>query len=147
MTEPKPTRDTKFKPGQSGNPKGRPAGSRNRVTIACEEILLNEAKAITTKAAELAKAGDPTALRLCIERIVPARKGAMVRFKLPELSNSGDIRAAALAVLKAVSEGQISPEEGATVSTLIEAGRKAIETDEIARRIDELEAIVDRSRR
>ena len=30
----KPPEETRFKPGESGNPKGRPKGSRNRSTIA-----------------------------------------------------------------------------------------------------------------
>jgi hypothetical protein len=62
------------KPGQSGNPYGRPRGARNRATVVAERLLDGEADALTRKAIELAKEGDTTALRLCIERILPARK-------------------------------------------------------------------------
>jgi hypothetical protein len=58
-----------YKPGQSGNPYGRPRGARNRATVAAERLLDGEADALTRKAIELAKEGDTTALRLCIERI------------------------------------------------------------------------------
>ena len=60
-----------FKPGQSGNPLGRPKGARNRATIAAEALLDGEAEALTRKAIELALDGDTTALRLCLERLMP----------------------------------------------------------------------------
>ena len=66
--------DRLFRKGRSGNPAGRPPGSRNRATIAAEALLEGEAQALTRKAIELALAGDTTALRLCLERIVPQRK-------------------------------------------------------------------------
>jgi hypothetical protein len=49
-------------------------GARNRATVAAERLLDGEADTLTRKAIELAKEGDTTALRLCIERILPARK-------------------------------------------------------------------------
>ena len=63
-----------FKPRQSGNSYGRPRGARNKATIAAEALLDGEAEAITRKAIELAKTGDITAIRLCLERIIPARR-------------------------------------------------------------------------
>ena len=58
-----------FESGQSGNPKG----ARNKATLAAEALLDGKAEAITRKAIDLAKAGDLTAIRLCLERIIPAR--------------------------------------------------------------------------
>jgi uncharacterized protein DUF5681 len=69
-----------FKKGQSGNPEGRPPGSRNKATLLIEQLLDNDAKSIVEKAIELAKAGDGTALRLCLDRIVPARKDRHIAF-------------------------------------------------------------------
>lgn len=135
---------TRFTPGQSGNPKGRPAGSRNKVTLAMEKLLDKDARAITNKAISLAKAGDTVALRLCLERIYPPRKGSPVTFALPDLTNSGDVRAAAMSVLQAVSEGRISPEEGSAITPLIEAVRRSIETDELGRRLEALERDLER---
>ncbi|TPK42632.1 MULTISPECIES: DUF5681 domain-containing protein [unclassified Mesorhizobium] len=138
---------TRFQPGKSGNPKGRPSGSRSRVTLACEKLLDADAKAITTKAIELAKTGDTVALRLCMDRIAPPRKGSPIRFTLPEMANSGDVRGAALAVLQAVAEGLMSPEEGGAVVPLIEAARRAIETDELGGRLDVLERAMEARKR
>ncbi len=56
-----------FEKGRSGNPAGRRTGSRNKATLA----LAGESEALTRRAVELALAGDPTAMRLCLERILP----------------------------------------------------------------------------
>ena len=128
-----------WRPGESGNPGGRAKGSRNRATLAAEALLDGEAAALTRKAVDLALDGDVTALRLCLERILPPRKGRPIAFTLPQVTNSGDLRAAALAILGAVSEGDISPEEAAAVAPLIEGVRRAMETDELSRRLEVLE--------
>jgi hypothetical protein len=60
-----------FEKGRSGNPAGRRIGCRNKTTIAAAALLAGEAEALTRKAVELALVGDPTAMRLCIERILP----------------------------------------------------------------------------
>jgi hypothetical protein len=62
----KSTKNTAFKKGVSGNPAGRPPGSRNKSTLALEQILEDEAEQITRKAIELAKDGNIAALRLCM---------------------------------------------------------------------------------
>ena len=55
-----------FEPGQSGNPNGRPAGSRNKATVAIEKLLEDDAETIIKKAMEKAKSGDATLIRLCL---------------------------------------------------------------------------------
>ena len=96
----------RFKPGESGNPAGRPPGSRNKTTLAVEALLDGEAEELTRKAIELAKEGDLTALRLCLERIVPARKDRPVVFALPDLETAGDAVKAWAAIMEAVASGE-----------------------------------------
>ena len=83
--------DTKFKPGQSGNPNGRPKGSKNKRTLALEALLEGEAEGLTRKCIDMAKKGDTTALRLCMERIYPVRKGSPKNIDIPEINNPQDI--------------------------------------------------------
>src|ERR1700719_2252222 len=64
-----------FEKGRPGNPGRRPRGSVNRSTRAAMLLLDGEAEALTRKAVELALAGDPVALRLCLERILGVRRG------------------------------------------------------------------------
>ena len=48
-----------FAKGRSGNPRGRPAGFRNKATTAAALLLNGQSEALTSKAVELALAGDP----------------------------------------------------------------------------------------
>ena len=115
-----------FRPGQSGNPAGRPKGARNRSTIVAESLLDGEAEALTRKAIELALAGDTTALRLCIERLVPPRKERPISLDLPPITSAADLANAVAAVLRAVAEGRITPSEAMVVTSLIEAMTRAV---------------------
>jgi Family of unknown function (DUF5681) len=63
-----------FVKGQSGNPAGRPRGARNRKTRIVEAMLDAEDKGLVRQVIEQALAGDPTALRLCMERLAPRRR-------------------------------------------------------------------------
>jgi hypothetical protein len=69
---------------------GRPNGARHRVTLAAEALLDGEGEMLTRKAIELALAGDPTALRLCLDRILPPRRERPITFKLPALHSAAD---------------------------------------------------------
>ena len=128
-----------FAPGQSGNPKGKPAGSRHRLTTLAEKLMDAEAKGIIEAVIEAAKAGDMTAARLVLERIAPVRKGRPVAFDLPKIDTALDVLTALSAVIKAVSEGALTIDEAASVATLLETNRKALETVAIEDRLTALE--------
>jgi hypothetical protein len=130
----------RFQPGQSGNLRGKPRGCRHRVTLAAEKLLQGEAEALTRKAIELGLAGDVTALRLCLDRIVPHRKGRPVRFTMPTLRTPGDLVMALGIIARAVGHGELTPEEGQAVAAVLNAQRQAIELVAIERRLGALEA-------
>ena len=121
-----------------GNP-GRPKGARHKITRAVEELLDGEGEAITRKAVDMALDGDTTALRLCLERIAPPRKDTPVQFALPPVDTAQDASRAAQAVLAAVSAGDLTPLEGASVMGLVEGYRKTLETEDLERRLTALE--------
>ena len=94
--------------------KGRPVGSRNKATIAMQELLDGEGEAITLKAIELAKAGNETGLRLCLDRLIASRRERRVRLSLPsDLTTAEGISGATAAIINAVAAGQLTPGEGA----------------------------------
>lgn len=119
---------------------GRPKGAINKATRIAQSLLDGEAEGLTRRAIELALAGDPMALRLCLERVVPVPKGRHVEFDLPPLTTATDALAASGAVVRAVSEGALTPGEGAQVMGLVDAFRRSYETAELAQRLDRLEA-------
>jgi hypothetical protein len=129
----------KFKKGQSGNPQGRPAGSRNRATLLIEQLLDDGAKDITEKAIELAKAGDSTALRLCLDRIVPARKDRHIAFKLPKMESPEHAVKAAAAIVEAVAGAELTPSEAAEMMKLVEGYTRILEAEDHEQRLRALE--------
>ncbi len=135
----KKQRGRPFEKGQSGNPKGKPKGARNKATLAAEVLLDGEAEAITRKAIELAKGGDITAIRLCLERIIPPRKERPVAASLPCIDTVEDLPAAQLAIIKAVATGDLVPSEASAMAGLFEGYRRTIETIEFEKRLMALE--------
>ncbi len=148
MTTPEITgrkQDGKFAPGQSGNPLGRPKGARNRATRAAEAFLSGEAEALTRRCVELALEGDVTALRLCLERILPPQRGRTLEFDIPTLRSPTDIVAAAAGLIAAVGAGEITADEALTISRALEGTRRAFETQELEERLTALEQHVGRN--
>jgi hypothetical protein len=128
-----------FKKGQSGNPDGRPPGSRNKATLLIEKLLDDDAKSITEKAIELAKAGDCTALRLCLDRIAPARKDRHIAFNLPKLEKPEHAVAAAGAIVEAVASAVLTPSEAAEMMKLVEGYTRILEAEDHEQRLRLLE--------
>ncbi len=90
------------------------------------------------KAIEMAKAGDPVAMRLCIERILP-RRANVVELALPEIRRAEDVADGCAAVIEAAGCGRITLGEAREFMALFETQRKAIETHDLAIRIELLE--------
>jgi hypothetical protein len=134
-----------FKPGKSGNPAGKPIGARNKTTVAMEKLLDNDAATITSKAIELAKNGDLTALRLCLERIIPPRKDRPVNFDMPEIKAPSDALVAATAIMRAVAGGDLTPSEAAELGKTIDSFARIAEIADLAERVRRLEQMADNS--
>jgi hypothetical protein len=126
--------------GKSGNPFGRPVGARNKTTLAVEALFDGEAEALTRKAVEMAKAGDVTAMRLCLERIVPARKDRPVNFALPPIKSASDLVKAIKAVAAAVANGELTLSEAGEMSKIVDSFMRAVELTEFEDRLSKLEA-------
>ena len=134
-----PGAKTRGRPFPPGNP-GKPKGTRSRITRAMEALLEGEGEALTRKAVELALAGDGLALRLCLDRLLPALRERPVTVDLPPLGSPRDAVAASAALLQAVAGGEIAPGEARELGRLIELHLKALEVHEIETRLAALEA-------
>lgn len=120
---------------------GRPAGARNRTTMAVLDLLAGQAEALTQRAVELALGGDTTALRLCLDRIAPPRKDNPVQFALPRMATARDAAEAAGGVLEAVAGGELTPLEATQIMGLIDSFRRVLETTELEARVAALEGL------
>jgi hypothetical protein len=138
-TTAKRVRGRPFAKGQSGNPTGRPRGSINRSTRAAQLLLDGEATALSRKAVELALAGDPTALRLCLDRTVAPRRDRSVELALPPIDSAADILGAIKAVADAIGRGGITPAEGFALSQMIESFLRVIDASDFDNRLRQLE--------
>ncbi len=132
---------TKWKKGVSGNPAGKKPGTRHRATLAVEKLLDGEGEELTRKAIELAKDGDLTAIKLCLERICPPRKSRPINIDLPDVSTGEGVSEAQAVVVQAVGEGEITPDEGKVLADILEARRKSIETADHEARLSKLEGL------
>src|SRR5215510_9741875 len=135
-----------FQKGESGNPAGWPRGSRNRATLLMENLLADDAEAIGRKAVEMAKGGDMAAIRLCMDRLAPARKGEPVAFELPPLDKAADSVAAAATIVAGVAAGELTPSEGADLAKVIDVHVRAIATKAFDGRLTKLENGTQRGR-
>ncbi len=119
MTKTNRSNDGQWTKGKSGNPAGRPPGSRNQATLAMESLLEGETERLTKKAVELALDGDVAALRLCLERLVPARKDRSIQLSLPPTRTVQEIPAAIAVIMAAIGDGQITPGEGEVLAGIL----------------------------
>lgn len=135
MTE--TTKPGRWKPGVSGNPKGKPPGSgelqRLRASIAADvpDILAGLVTA--------AKGGDVQAAKVILERIFPAVKPVEQTQPL-DLPEGGTLTDQGRAVLSAVSGGELAPGQGAQLLAAIGALARVTEIDELETRLSKLEA-------
>jgi len=122
----------KFKPGKSGNPSGRPKGIVDKRTQ-LRELLEEHAEEIISKLAELAKSGEPNALRLCVERLLPkVRLEDSIYFQLPEgrLDCNNNIIQISQDLTQAVTSGQLTIEEANKFSVFLARQRRDFEAAE-----------------
>jgi len=125
-----------WKPGQSGNPKGKPSGSGK--VAALRAGIADHVPAIIKTLTDAALAGDVAAARLLLERVIPAIKASeeAAPVNLPD----GTLTEQGRAVVAAVAAGEIAPSQGASIMGSLGALQKLTEADELLARIEALEA-------
>lgn len=88
---------------------------------------------------DAAKAGDMTAARLVVDKLIPATRERPLSITLPEVANAEDCAMAQAGVLAAVASGELLPGEGEALSGLIEHQRRSLETSQLAERLAAIE--------
>ncbi len=128
-------KDTRFKPGQSGNPAGRKPGEGKIAKLRAE--ISQHVPAIIAKLAEKALEGDTSAARLLLERAIPPSKPTeeATAFDLP----AGSLTDQGKAVLDAVSRGELATGQGSALLSALGNLAKLVELDEMDKRLRALE--------
>jgi len=132
-------RGSQFQPGQSGNPGGRPRGSRNKSTLLAEAMLEGEAETIALRLIGKVRAGDSAALRLLVERLVPRRRHQPVQFDLPVVESAADALKASSAVMAACAAGELTIPDARDIMDMIARHVRLIESSDLEPRIEALE--------
>ncbi len=128
-----------FQKGQSGNPAGRPRGSRNRASALVHDLLEGEAEDLARKVIAMAKEGDLGAMRLCMDRIAPSRKYDPACCELPYLECAEDSVLAMRRIAEGVATGTLVPAEAVALAKVVEIYVQALEAHDFEKRLNKLE--------
>ena len=129
-----------FQKGQSGNPAGRPRGALNRATVLAQTLLSERAESIAGKVIELAERGDMTALRVCMDRLVPVIKHQPIAVELlPPIEKPADSVDAAASIAAAVAAGELTATEAAELAKVVDVYVRALDSKGFDERLSKLE--------
>jgi hypothetical protein len=128
-----------FIKGQSGNPKGKPKGVRHKATQITYALMEGNLEEILAMVIERAKSGDIAACRMIIDKVLPNSKERPIALNLPLISSLDCVGTAQVEILNAVAIGEITPQEGERVSSIVDARRRSIEAIDLEARISLLE--------
>jgi Family of unknown function (DUF5681) len=129
----------RFQKGQSGNPTGRPRGALNRATVLAQELLSARVESIAGKLIELAEGGDMRAIRVCMDRLVPAIKDQPIAVELPPIEKPADSVEAAASIAAAVAAGDLTATEAAQLAKIVDVYVRALDSRGFNERLSKLE--------
>jgi Family of unknown function (DUF5681) len=135
-TEPNKSGLRPWRKGQSGNPHGR----RPKGLATVEKLraaLVKDLPAILEVVVKNALAGDITAAKTILERVLPPLKAVEVPAYLEEFT--GSLSEQGQQILQAMAAGSLSPGQAVQVLGAVAAQAKIVEVDEFARRLELLE--------
>ena len=104
-----------------------------------QKLLEDDGEALARKAIDLAKGGDLAALRMCMDRLMPARKHEPVAVDLPRLDTAADTVTAARTIVAAVAAGELTPSEAADIAKVVDIYVRALATQGFEERLVKLE--------
>ncbi|WDP92303.1 MAG: hypothetical protein HUN04_22295 [Desulfobacter sp.] len=112
--------------------KGRPKGSKNKCTIAAENIFEEESGAIARQAVDMALNGHPQMIKLIMERTVSIKKSSAIKLDgMPKIDSVESAGKAAEFILQSIATGRVSPLEGEILSRVLDKRLHSLQITEI----------------
>ncbi|MBL8230333.1 MAG: hypothetical protein JNL98_17725 [Bryobacterales bacterium] len=130
---------TRWKPGQSGNPAGRPRGSRNRATLLAQQMVEEDAEEILSAFLQRAKEGDTICMRVVVDRLLPRNAGRYVHVDVPPLTRIDDVAQAMATVISAAGSGELDLSEARAFVELLSKQAEALGARDLELRLEALE--------
>lgn len=127
---------TRWKPGQSGNPNGRPPGSSESGKLRAD--IEKKVPGIVAKLVRQANDGDVQAARLLLERVLPPLRATEQPVSMP-FPAEASLTEQGRAVLKAAADGVLTSSQASQMMTGLGSLARLVESDELARRVAALE--------
>lgn len=131
----------RFMRGQSGNPTGRPRGSRNKEIVLVEQMFERFGGVLANKAVKMALDGNMAAMRLCVSRITAPRRHRASEFVLPPLRSAADLAPAVAEIAAAAAEGTLTTGEAAELTQIVDAFGRALAAADVEARLQRLESV------
>lgn len=138
---PKGSAPWQFKPGQSGNPRGRPPGRPDRRLLATEQML-DEMRNIVAVLVGKALEGDSNSAAIVLSKVMPSLKAQMERVEF-DLDTNAPIGDQVASVLDALARGILAPDVARLVIDSIARLSDVRAQEDLAARIEALEAASD----
>ena len=127
---------TRYKRGESGNPRGRPKGAKDK-RARYRELLEPHAQELIEKSVSMALDGDVAMLRLCMDRLIPTLRATDEYIHLSGLGGTRTEQSQVL--LKTMANGDISPDQALSILRGIVAQGQIFESDDLEKRVRILE--------
>jgi hypothetical protein len=102
-------------------------------------LMERDAEEIAQAVITAARTGDLAAAKLVLERLAPPLRERPISIELPDTSTTEGVSKAQQVIIEAVGKGELLPGEGSTLAALVESRRRALETDDLERRLSDLE--------
>jgi hypothetical protein len=128
----------RFTKGDPAGP-GRPTGRRNKITEFLDELAGDGTVKLLSVVRDRAQQGDMRAASIVLARTWPRKRGRAVPLDLPPVETSAGLIQAQAALVAAMARGEVTPLEAASIASVLETQRRAIEMHEHEQLIRELE--------
>jgi hypothetical protein len=133
--------EARGKPFERGNKygRGRPKGSRNKMTAEVRELLERYSLPLLRTAFGNALQRDAKFMQICMNLLMQALKNTPINIgKLP-VHTAEDVSKASEIATQKVATGRITPAHGKAMAEILDYRRRVIETVDIERKVAVLE--------